>query len=319
MADDAIMKTTLMPVSQDGAIDCAVEKIVDSQLVAIPTETVYGLAADALNDKAVQKIYTTKGRPSHNPLICHVFDAAMAARYVHITPLAHKLMNVFWPGPLTLVLEQIPDNGISTTVSAGLPTLAVRCPKTELTRSLIKALDRPIAAPSANRSGRLSPTSAEDVWDDFNGLIPLILDNGPAGIGIESTIVSVEENTITLLRPGSVTSDDLVAATGVAVHDYEGTQIIAPGQLSSHYAPNADVLLNQTKKGSHYYIGFGNLDGDLNLSESGDLSEAAQNLFAFLRIADEKSGGTIAIAPIPNEGVGIAINDRLNRAAAPRE
>ncbi|WP_262695457.1 L-threonylcarbamoyladenylate synthase [Kordiimonas aquimaris] len=319
MTNGAGIITTLIHETENGAIDRAVEKIFDSELVALPTETVYGLAADALNDVAVKKIYHAKGRPSHNPLICHVSNNAMAQRYVRVTPLAKLLMDSFWPGPLTIVLPQIPENGIAPTVSAGLETLAVRCPAANTTREIISKLDRPIAAPSANISGKLSPTTAQDVLNDFDGKIPLIIDGGATKVGIESTIVAVHDNQIKLLRPGMVTADDIVHATSVPVRDYEGTQIVAPGQLQSHYAPNAAVLLNQENTGEHFFIGFGDTTGDLNLSPNGDLAEAAHNLFQHLRSADKHTEGSIALASIPNSGIGIAINDRLKRASAPRD
>lgn len=313
------MKTLVVSASQNGAIDLAVEKLIDGELVAVPTETVYGLAADALNDEAVKKIYAAKGRPSHNPLICHVSNITMAKRYVVLNPVAEKLMNTFWPGPLTFVLPQLPQTAIAPTVSAGLNTLAVRCPRHPIARAIIETIDRPIAAPSANPSGKLSPTCAQDVLDAFDGKIALIIDGDIADVGIESTIIAVSNQTITLLRPGSITADNIADITNMVVSDYQGTEITAPGQLASHYAPNADVLLNQQNTKAHFYIGFGDMKGDLNLSSDGNLAEAAKNLFHTLRVADKHAKNTIAIAPIPNEGIGIAINDRLKRAAAPRK
>ncbi|WP_308909676.1 L-threonylcarbamoyladenylate synthase [Pseudokordiimonas caeni] len=298
----------------------AVEILRAGGLVAIPTETVYGLAADATNPEAVAAIYAAKGRPAHNPLISHVASPEMAACYVTVSPAAQTLMDRFWPGPLTLVLPRRMDAPIAAAVAAGLDTLAVRCPALEPTRQLIETLDRPLAAPSANPSGKLSPTTAGDVQAGLGDRIPLILDGGPARVGIESTIVGVEDGALRLLRPGSVIADDLTEATGLAVLDRDDSRITAPGQLVSHYAPNAHVRLNATTKGDgEILIGFGTVKGDFSLSHKGDLDEAASRLFTYLRQADEAGVGTIAVAPIPEAGIGIAINDRLRRAAAPRD
>ncbi|TNE61283.1 MAG: threonylcarbamoyl-AMP synthase [Alphaproteobacteria bacterium] len=316
----ATFKTQVVSAHEDGAISAAVQQLVAGELVAVPTETVYGLAADALNDAAVQKIYAAKGRPAHNPLICHVTDADMAARYVAVTSLARSLMGAFWPGPLTIVLPRRADAGIAPTVTAGLDTLAVRSPDSDITRKIIAKLDRPIAAPSANPSGKLSPTSAADVLEGLSGRLPLILDGGRTGVGIESTIVGVRDEKLYLLRPGSITPDDITAATGQPVYARDDSTITAPGQLASHYAPTAAVRLNATERqAGEILIGFGDVAGDISLSASGNLSEAAHNLFETLRKADTFGQDTIAVAPVPNEGVGIAINDRLARAAAPRD
>lgn len=312
------MKTTVVSAAQNGAIESAVEKLLAGHLVAVPTETVYGLAADALSEKAVQAIYAAKGRPSFNPLICHVSSKAMADRYVEIPNLAEKLMDALWPGPLTLVLPKRRHCEVAPSVSAGLDTLAMRCPGNEATRAIIKALDRPIAAPSANVSGKLSPTTAEAVLATLKDRIALVVDDGQTGVGIESTIVSVDESSVTMLRPGSITIEEIAEITGETPKSRTGGAINAPGQLESHYAPNAPLSLNQAEPKGRFMIGFGSVDGDLNLSPGGDLAEAAHNLFDFLRRADQATGGTIAVAPIPNRGVGIAINDRLKRAAAPR-
>ena len=315
----ATFKTQVVSETEDGAIALAVEQLLRGNLVAIPTETVYGLAADATELCAVQQIYAVKGRPSNNPLICHMADATMAADYVKINALAQKLMDHFWPGPLTIVLPKRAGVAIAAPVSAGLDTLAVRCPAHTGTRAIIQALGRPVAAPSANPSGKLSPTSATDVLAGLDGKIPLILDGGETDVGIESTIVGVSGDRITLLRPGSITADDITAATGRPVFDRDSSQITAPGQLASHYAPRAGVRLNATTaKADEVLIGFGEVKGSLTLSDSGDMTEAAHNLFKILRKADMLATLTIAIAPIPASGIGIAINDRLRRAAAPR-
>ena len=309
---------TLVSASQDGAIDLAVEKLMHGDVIAVPTETVYGLAADATNDHGVAKIYSVKGRPSFNPLICHVSEIAMASRYVGVSETAEKLMGHFWPGPLTIVSRRKLNVSVSNAVSAELETLAVRSPDNLVTRQIIKQLERPIAAPSANPSGQLSPTNANSVFATLGNKIPLIVDGGPTRVGIESTIVSVEGDALTLLRPGTITVDDLTACTGLPVLDRQNNEITAPGQLSSHYAPTASVKLNGSRSDAEIFVGFGTESGDFNLSPSGDLREAAKNLFETLRQADETGISTITVAAIPNEGIGIAINDRLKRAAAPR-
>lgn len=314
----ATFKTQVVSVAEDGAVSLAVQLLSHGQLVAVPTETVYGLAADATEHSAVQQIFAVKGRPSFNPLICHVADEAMAARFVQVDPTASRLMAAFWPGPLTLVLPALPDSHISEAVSAGLSTIAVRCPAHNVTRTIIKELGRPVAAPSANPSGKLSPTSATDVMDGLGGQIPLVVDGGTTQVGIESTIVAVRKGDVYLLRPGTITPDDIVNELGIPVLANDNSEISAPGQLLSHYAPNASVRLNATtQQANEILIGFGPVAGSLTLSHDGDLLEAAQNLFRLLREAD-KRGSAIAVAPIPNQGVGIAINDRLKRAAAPR-
>lgn len=316
--------TTTVSASQDGAIEQAVEKLMLGHVVAVPTETVYGLAADALNENAVRKIYSIKGRPNFNPLICHVGGSDMAADYIEVSAPAKKLMDKFWPGPLTIVSARLPDCKVADTVSAGLMTLAVRCPDNKTTRAIIAALGRPIAAPSANISGKISPTTAEGVAGSLSGKIPLIIDGGRARVGIESTIIGVEGEKITLLRPGTVSVDDISDCISLPVLDRDRAVITAPGQINSHYAPNAEILLNCEHPNGHVFIGFADIEDDrsLNLSPSGDLAEAAHNLFEFMRKADElvsnAAGSTISVAPVPNNGIGIAINDRLARAAAPR-
>jgi len=312
-------------VGDPGAMDHALHLLGSGALVAVPTETVYGLAADATNENAVQSIYRAKGRPSYNPLICHVASVEMAARFARLDATARLLCDHFWPGPLTLVLPLKPDFGLAAAVTAGLESVAVRMPASEAVRSLIARLDRPVAAPSANPSGKLSPTSAEDVATGLGDQIPLILDGGQTEIGIESTIVGLTGAAATLLRPGSVTADDIYQETGLRLLDCvpvsaKADTISAPGQLDSHYAPNAQLRLNaRDKRPGEVLIGFGDISGDISLSPSGDLGEAAQNLFSLLRQADRLSPSSIAVAPIPNSGTGLAINDRLARAAAPRD
>ncbi len=309
---------SLVSASQDGAIDLAVEKILGGDVVALPTETVYGLAASAKDKKAVANIFAVKGRPSFNPLICHVSSIAMAEAYVDFPPLAQKLAGSFWPGPLTIVCKTRPKTGLAEKVSAGLDTLAVRCPDSHIMRQIIEGVGHPLAAPSANKSGRLSPTTAQSVEAGLGEEIPLIIDAGPTTVGIESTIVSVIGSDITLLRPGVITTEQIENAAGQPVLMRNSKTINAPGQLLSHYAPKATLHLNQQATEGRTHIGFGKEDADLNLSASGDLKEAAKNLFETLRKADAISTGEISVSPIPDVGIGMAINDRLKRAAAPR-
>lgn len=303
-------------------VEKAVEILKSGGLVAVPTETVYGLAADATNGEAVARIFQAKKRPEFNPLICHVADKAMADGLVKISPLAANLMDTFWPGPITFVLPKSEKCPVSDLVSAGLDTLAVRMPDHSLTHDLIKELDHPIAAPSANPSGKISPTSAAHVREGLGTRVDMILDGGDCERGIESTIVTFDGDDVIILRPGSITKDMLENACSAIVRNYissPDSAITAPGQLSSHYAPRAKMRLNATSKNaSDYFIGFGNIGGDVSLSESGDLAQAASNLFKALRDADKTGAETIAVAPIPDKGIGIAINDRLERAAAPR-
>lgn len=287
------------------------------ELVAFPTETVYGLGADATNSDAVLKIYETKGRPRFNPLIVHVADLAMAERFVSFSPMARKLAE-FWPGPLTLVLPRRPEAGLSDLVTAGLETVGIRIPAHPLALELIRAAGRPLAAPSANRSGKLSPTTAAQVERSFNGTVP-VLEGGASQAGVESTILAVEGDLVTQLRAGALPRDEIEAAIGkpvtVARHD---AAIAAPGMLASHYAPNATLRLDAERaEVGETWLGFGPGPAGANLSPSGDLREAARNLFSMLHQLDE--GATrIAVAPIPRRGLGEVINDRLKRAAAPR-
>lgn len=286
--------------------------------VAVPTETVYGLAADATDSSAVAAIYSAKGRPSFNPLIVHVADREMAERLALFSPVADKLAARFWPGALTLVLPVRDDSGLSPLVMAGLPTVALRLPAHPAMRALIRESGRPLAAPSANRSGAISPTRAEHVLASLNGKIRLILDEGPTSEGLESTIAAPEADRIRLLRPGPVTAAMLEDATGLRVTTSGAdAKIEAPGQLESHYAPSKPVRLNALRaQEDEYLIGFGLMPCNINLSAEADIQEAAANLFAALHVADASAAARIAVAPIPNEGIGIAINDRLRRAAA---
>jgi L-threonylcarbamoyladenylate synthase len=285
--------------------------------IAVPTETVYGLAADATDDRAVAAIFTAKGRPSFNPLIVHVADLAMAERFATFNDTARLLAVRFWPGPLTLVVPVRADSGLSPLVMAGLPTVALRVPAHPAMRALIRESGRPLAAPSANRSGGISPTRAEHVLSSLNGRIRMILDEGPTSEGIESTIAAPEADGVRLLRPGPVTQAMLAEATGLPVTTATSGKIEAPGQLESHYAPAKPVRLNALTAGNmEYLIGFGLMPCNLNLSQEADLREAAANLFAALHQADASTANSIAVAPIPGDGIGAAINDRLRRAAA---
>lgn len=311
------------------AILAATRVLLRHRPVAIPTETVYGLAADATHPAAITSIYETKGRPRFNPLICHTADLAMAERYAVFDPISRKLADAFWPGPLTLVLPLKDNSGIHSLATAGLDTVGIRVP-VGFTAELIRSFGRPLAAPSANSSGRISPTTAQHVEGDLGEKIEVIIDGGPCPVGVESTIVKVEDGEIRLLRPGGIEADAIESVTGKTVirPKSSGTAAIeAPGMLASHYAPNASVRLNATEVSSmEALITFGADDisgastakAIYNLSPSGDLAEAASNLFDFLKRADASGATGIAVASIPDEGLGEAINDRLMRAAAPR-
>ncbi|HVW91816.1 MAG TPA: L-threonylcarbamoyladenylate synthase [Devosia sp.] len=292
-------------------------------LVAIPTETVYGLAADASNSEAVLSIYETKGRPRFNPLIVHCASLDMAETLAEFSPLARQLA-AFWPGPLTLVLPRRPDAPLSPLVTAGLDTVAIRVPGHKLALELIELVGRPLAAPSANPSGRLSPTTAGQVVEGFGGRVP-VLDGGPCPAGVESTILRVAGEAVVQLRAGALPRAEIEALIGREVSDpAAGGPVLAPGMLSSHYAPHARVRLGAAAPGpGEAYLAFGHCSLDAggpvrNLSPAGDLREAARNLFSMLRELDASGAQTIAVAPIPSTGLGEAINDRLLRAAAPR-
>ncbi len=291
------------------------------QLCAFPTETVYGLGADATNADAVLSIYETKGRPRFNPLIIHCADLAMAETLAEFSPLA-RLLATLWPGPLTLVLPAKPNNGLADIATAGLDSVGIRIPDHSLALALLAAVGRPLAAPSANPSGRLSPTTAEQVRLGFAGKVP-VLDGGPCQAGVESTIVRVEGDRVVQLRAGALARDTLEARLGITVQLAEHSEAIsAPGMLASHYAPRALLRLNAEPRQGEAFLGFGPMPAFAgpaqNLSASGDLHEAARNLFAMLHALDAQGMAMIAVAPIPQTGLGEAINDRLQRAAAPR-
>jgi L-threonylcarbamoyladenylate synthase len=301
------METRTLPFNVETIVEAA-RLILAGQCVAVPTETVYGLAADATNSVAVAGIYAAKGRPSFNPLIVHVPDLVVAERIAAFNDTARALAKAHWPGPLTLVLPVRPDSGIASLVTAGLETIAIRVPAHSAMQALLKACGRPLAAPSANASGSISPTRAAHVLRSLDGRVPLIIDAGSTREGLESTILAVaEDGALRMLRPGPI---DL----GL---DTEGTgKIEAPGQLDAHYAPSKPLRLNATdRRDGEWLIGFGAVAGDVTLSAKGDLVEAAARLFDLLHTGDAGTLPRIAIAPIPDEGPGIAINDRLRRAA----
>ncbi|MBO9574528.1 MAG: threonylcarbamoyl-AMP synthase [Sphingobium sp.] len=317
MSHRADASLTRIRAYDSASLEEAAALIRAGELVAAPTETVYGLAADATNATAVARIYEAKGRPSFNPLIVHVADMDMARRLVSFSPLAKRLAQAFWPGALTMVLPRLPDCPVAELASAGLPTLAVRFPSHPAMRSLITASGVPLAAPSANRSGAISPTRAGHVLASLGGRIPFILDAGATANGLESTIVRPEEGRIVLLRPGPITQAAIEQAGAVPVTGAVGEGVTAPGQLESHYAPSKPLMLNcAAPTPGQFHIGFGPGPCQRNLSETGDLVEAAANLFAALHEADASSSPRISVAPIPMEGIGVAINDRLGRAAA---
>lgn len=292
----------------------------DGQPVAIPSETVYGLAADATSGEAVAAIYAAKGRPGFNPLIVHVADRAMADAFAFFSPLAERLVARFWPGPLTLVLPARPESPVAALATAGLPTVALRCPAHPAMQAVIAASGRPLAAPSANRSGSISPTTAAHVLSTLGERIALVIDGGATPKGLESTIVAIDGECLRLLRPGPVTVDALREACGVEVTGASGGAIEAPGQLASHYCPDKPVRIDVTDpRPDEYLIGFGAMACDTNLSPSGDVREAAASLFAALHAADAGDRPAIAVAPVPHHGLGAAINDRLARAAVRAE
>lgn len=318
------MPNTLRLTPDENGIAQAAALLKAGGLVAFPTETVYGLGGDARQDASVLGIYAAKGRPAHNPLIIHVADLEMARRYAIFDAQAEALAQAFWPGPLTLVLPLREDAGLSHHVTAGNRTLAIRVPAHPLARALLRAADLPLAGPSANPSGRVSPTTADHVLEGLSGRIAAVLDGGPCAVGVESTILA-PGNPPRLLRPGGIGPEAIAALLDAQItRPADAALPEAPGQLASHYAPNALVRLNATTvEACEIWVGFGPdcQAAQLSLSERGDLDEAASRLFDLLRRADQLAGplGRIAIAPIPQHGIGLAINDRLNRAAAPRD
>ncbi len=318
------MPETIPPTS--AALVAAALALQEGRLVAFPTETVYGLGADATNDKAVAKIFAAKNRPQFNPLIVHIARSEHADEFAQLSNTAEELMLRFWPGPLTLILPRAPNSAVSLLCTAGLDTVALRCPSHPVARGLIEAAGIPVAAPSANRSGRISPTTAQHVVEELGDAqdLAIILAGGKSGIGVESTVLDLTGETPVLLRPGAVLREEIeetlmrkiLTSSGNAAHPS------APGQLTSHYAPRAKVRLNIRQPDmNEAYLAFGTPPREvpqqfLNLSPNADLFEAAANLFSHLRTLDNNGATSIAVAPIPEVGLGIAINDRLQRAAA---
>ena len=301
------METRVLPFS-DEAIAEAARLILAGEPVAVATETVYGLAGDATNAQAVAAIYEAKGRPGFNPLIVHVSDLTAARRLGEFSEEALGLAKAHWPGPLTLVVPLCPDSGIASIVTAGLPTIGLRIPAHPAMQALLKATGRPLAAPSANASGTISPTRAEHVLKSLGGRLKLIVDSGPTERGLESTIIAATGGRLRLLRPGPIE---------IAAKPEPGERIEAPGQLARHYSPSKPLRLNaQTAAPDEFLIGFGVVGGKANLSPSGDLTQAAARLFDLLHQADASAKPRIAVAPVPDSGLGLAINDRLERAAA---
>jgi L-threonylcarbamoyladenylate synthase len=322
--------TRIVWADHDAVVEAA-QVLAAGGLVAFPTETVYGLGADAQNGAAVARLYAAKARPAFNPLICHVRDAAAARRVGRFDKAAERLADAFWPGPLTLVLPKARGCPVAELATAGLDTVALRMPRHKVAQALLAEFGRPVVAPSANRSGRVSPTTAEHVLADLRGAVDLILNSGATPVGLESTIVACIEKPA-LLRPGALPREDIERVLGFSLAPVpdnldEGAAPLAPGQLASHYAPRAKLRLEVTRVApGEALLGFGPELADgaehavriLNLSARGDLVEAAANLFAHLRSLDAACVATIAVMTVPKAGLGEAINDRLRRAAAPR-
>ena len=307
----AMPEATRILTFDDEAIAEAARLIAEGQPVAMPTETVYGLAADATNAEAVVRIYEAKGRPSFNPLIVHVADLAAAEKIGNFNLEARQLAEAHWPGPLTLVVPLKAGTRIASLVTAGLSTIALRVPAHPAMQALLRATGKPLAAPSANASGSISPTKAEHVAQSLGGHVPLVIDAGRTERGLESTIVAATGGPLRLLRRGPLEIANAIQA--------ETPNIEAPGQLASHYAPSKPIRLGATEgTADEFLIGFGTIEGHANMSRSADLVEAAAHLFDLLYLADASDKARIAVAPVPDQGIGAAINDRLRRAAAPR-
>jgi L-threonylcarbamoyladenylate synthase len=334
-----IESMTRILAADPAAVEAAARCLAEGGLLAFPTETVYGLGADACNGEAVARLYEAKGRPAFNPLICHVQDRAAAARLGDFDAAAARLAEAFWPGPLTLVVPKPPDCPVAELATAGLQSIALRVPDHPVAHAILKAFGKPVVAPSANRSGHVSPTTAAHVLADLRGRVDLIIDGGPTPVGVESTIVACLARPV-LLRPGGLPRAQIEAALGHALAHAladgspgglvpleDGVAPIAPGQLASHYAPHASLRLDADRVAAgEALLAFGAVlppGADaavrvLNLSERGDLIEAAANLFSHLRALDAPSVRMIAVMPVPQQGLGEAINDRLRRGQAPR-
>jgi L-threonylcarbamoyladenylate synthase len=318
-----ITTTRILPANEPSIVEAA-RGLLDGRVIAFPTETVYGLGANALDDSAVARIFAVKERPRFNPLIVHVRNLADATVLAEFNQTAEALAQCFWPGGLTLVLPRRNDSGISLLATAGLETIALRVPAHPVARALLQSAAVPIAAPSANRAGRITPTTAEACAQELDGRVSLILDAGNCPIGIESTVIGFAEEQPVLLRPGAIARAQIEKITG-ALASPQHDSIVAPGMMSSHYAPRASLRLNaQNLRTGEALLAFGpdipfGADYVCNLSACGSLQEAAANLFLMLRNLDSTGAETIAVMPVPNTGLGEAINDRLIRAASPRD
>lgn len=323
--------TTKIIAADERAADTAARCLGDGGLVAFPTETVYGLGADATDARAVARLYEAKGRPSFNPLIAHVGDLTAAKAVARFDERSLRLAETFWPGPLTLVLPKASGCAVSDLATAGLDTIAVRVPAHPVARNILRAFGKPVVAPSANLSGHISPTTAAHVSADLNGRIDLIVDGGPVSVGVESTIVGCFEQPM-LLRPGGVPREEIETVLGEVLArlpdqaETDDAAPLAPGMLASHYAPRTPVRLNaRAIEDGEVLLAFGpqKIASDaadvMNLSQRGDLVEAATNLFGYLRTLDARGATGIAVMPIPESGLGEAINDRLRRAAVPQD
>ena len=311
-------------ITSQETIQKAAELLQRGAIVAIPTETVYGLAADATNDQAVKAVYAAKGRPAHNPLIVHLPSADHVQRYAVMTPIAKKLAKVFWPGPLTMILQRVPGRALSPLTTAGLDTVAIRVPGHAVARNILTAAGIPLAAPSANPSGALSPTRPDHVAAALGDRVALVIDDGATRHGIESTIVAAYDARCRILRPGAITPDDISRTVQESVEVVASHPTIeAPGMEKRHYAPRTPLRLNaQAALNNEGFLAFGthpkhNHTPTLWLSRAGNLAEAAENLYHMLHQLDDKGCDKIAISPIPNTGIGVAINDRLKRATTP--
>ena len=326
------LKTPVLPANE-AAVAAAARSLREGGLVAFPTETVYGLGADATNAAAIAHLYQAKGRPAFNPLIAHVGDLAAAREIGRFDAAALLLAEAFWPGPLTLVLPKTDRCAVADLATAGLDTVAIRIPAHPVARDILRAFGRPVVAPSANLSGHVSPTTAAHVHSDLDGRIDLIVDGGAVAVGVESTIVGIFDEPM-LLRPGGLPRADIERVLGRALKqlpadaESDSGQPLAPGMLASHYAPSTRVRLGAIRLepgeallafGSDAVSGIDAAAAVMNLSARGDLAEAAANLFGYLRALDTKAAHTIAVMPIPDDGLGEAINDRLRRAAVGRE
>jgi L-threonylcarbamoyladenylate synthase len=326
------LKTLILPANEAAMAEAA-RLLAGGGLVAFPTETVYGLGADATNAAAIARLYQAKGRPAFNPLIAHVSDLAAAKRIGRFDATATMLAEAFWPGPLTLVLPKTNDCTVADLATAGLDTIAIRVPAHRIAREILRAFGGPVVAPSANLSGHVSPTTAAHVQSDLDGRIDLIVDGGAVAVGVESTIVGCFDAPM-LLRPGGLPRGEIEGVLGRALvqppedSDGHGGQPLAPGMLASHYAPRTRVRLNaDSVEAGEALLAFGSdaipgvdaAGAVMNLSERGDLTEAAANLFGYLRTLDSKRARAIAVMPVPHHGLGEAINDRLRRAAVGRD